>query len=258
MGPPNRIYEVEIDLVRTCNLQCKMCNFWKNSVNPERSSTEELKKAILNLHNWFQRDFKIAFAGGEPFMRKDAVELIEYSSNLGITTTVITNGTLMTEKMIDEIVESGLVGLTISIDSLDPKKHDYIRGVKGTFEKAFGTFNKIIEKKKGELPYLSIASIVSNYNHLDVIKILKWLKENKAGFLVIQCLSYNFFPHTEGWFDKKLWPSSKEEALEICDSLRTLINMKEEGYPLINDAGQINEMINYFNELDWKGLIQNG
>jgi len=255
---PNRIYEVEIDLVRICNLRCRMCNFWTNTPNPNRTTTQELKSAIKNLHEWFNREFKIAFAGGEPFMRRDFLEIVKYASSLGIITTAITNGTLLTSEVIEGIFDSGLIGLTISIDSLNPEKHDYIRGVKGTFKKAIGAFLRIHKKRaKDKPPYLSIASIVSSFNHLDVVEILKWLHRTQSGFLVIQSLSYNFFPHTKEWFDEKLWPQSEKDKLAICESLRRLIKLKKRGYPLINEPSQIQGMIDYFINLDWKRLIQN-
>jgi len=257
---PNRIQEVEIDIVRVCNLKCKMCNYWLNSPNPERCTADELKRAIKQLHEWLNRKFRITFAGGEPFIREDFLDIVRYASELGnIITTTVTNGTLITEERVKEILKSGLHGITFSIDSLNSDKHDYIRGVKGTFNKAFTALSQL-HKLRGSngLPYISIASIVSNFNHEDVIEILKWVAKKNIGSLIIQAISYNFFNSNEiKWYQNKLWPKSKRDVAKICKSLQELIEMKKQGYPLINPLPQLYEMIDYFQNLDmW--WVKNG
>jgi len=254
---PNHIYEVEFDMVRTCNLHCKMCNFWTNKPNPKRLTTKEVKDTIKNLHDWFQREFKIAFAGGEPFMRPDMIEIIKYASGLGIITSVATNGTLLTEDMVGKLVESGLNGIVISIDSLNPEVHDYMRGTSGAFKRAFRAFNMIVDKRKDEFanPFPNLASIISKLNHQDVPELLGWLKKTGKGNLIVQSISANFFTNTKDWFDEKLWPEFNEDKQAINASIDKLIEMKRTGYPLLNEVGQLEKMKTYFKNLNWRALV---
>ncbi len=234
-----------------------MCNFWVNKQNPQRLTTEEVKETIKNLNEWFGRKFKIAFAGGEPFMRDDMVEIIKYASNLGIITSVATNGTLLTKEKINGLMNTGLNGIVISIDSLNPETHDYMRGVPGTFDKAFGAFNAICDSRKDlhSNPFPNLASIISKLNHQDIPAILQWIKEKGQGMLIVQSISANFFNHTKDWFDEKLWPDTVEDKEAVCITIDKLIEMKQAGYPLINDVAQLEEMKKYFKKLDWRAMI---
>ncbi len=76
---------------------------------------------------------EIVFSGGDPLMRKDAGEIIEYASRYFITT-VYDNGSMAAQK-VDSLRSVDFVA--ISIDSLDPAKMDYIKGVKGSLEKLY-------------------------------------------------------------------------------------------------------------------------
>ncbi len=57
---------------------------------------------------------------------------------LGFIVVFGTNGMLINDRMAKTLVEIGVMGMGISIDSLDPQKHDKFRGVPGAFESALG------------------------------------------------------------------------------------------------------------------------
>src|SRR4030043_44618 len=117
-------------LTYNCNLQCKMCPFWKKSV---KDASIEREKAIL------QRIYDsgasgIAFEGGEPLLRTDLAEVLAFSRSLPLHTSIITNGTLL-ESKIDELSPYINGVIYVSLDGLN-KTHDTIRGIKGCFKKA--------------------------------------------------------------------------------------------------------------------------
>jgi 12,18-didecarboxysiroheme deacetylase len=117
-----------------CNLRCVHC--YSHSRNKEYTgelSTKEAKNLIEDI-----ADFGcpvILFSGGEPLMRPDILELIEYSKSLGIRAVLSTNGTLITEEMAVRLKELGLSYVGISLDGLK-ETHDRFRGVKGSFDMA--------------------------------------------------------------------------------------------------------------------------
>jgi len=76
----------------------------------------------------------IILTGGEPLLRKDIYEIARHASAQGIWVVMGTNGVLITDKVAQKMVECGVRGVAISIDSLDPQKHNSFRGGPNAWE----------------------------------------------------------------------------------------------------------------------------
>ena len=80
--------------------------------------TDQAKKVIFEL---VLLGFnKINFAGGEPILRKDLPELIKYAKSLGLITSLVTNGHLITQDWVEKVTGS-LDQIGISVDSSNPE-----------------------------------------------------------------------------------------------------------------------------------------
>jgi MoaA/NifB/PqqE/SkfB family radical SAM enzyme len=127
---PNRPYHAQWMLTRKCNFRCKGCNVWREQDSTELS-TEDVKKGLKILRDLGVVD--LVLSGGNPLLREDIDEIIDYASQYFITT-IYDNGSMALKKM-DALRKADLVA--ISIDSLDSKKNDYVRGVKGAWKNAY-------------------------------------------------------------------------------------------------------------------------
>lgn len=156
-------FEVYIDVTSNCNLQCKHC--YLNERNGEEAlTTTELKLIIDKLKK--AGVFLVCFLGGEPFLRKDIFEIIRYTKDRGMLVNVITNGTLLNEKMIQELKKLDLSKLSISLDGAVPETNDFIRG-EGVFKKVTQNI-KIAVKHKLEV---RILFTLLRTNFYDIFKI---------------------------------------------------------------------------------------
>lgn len=80
-----------------CNMFCDHCYRDAGCKADEELNTQEAKTLLEQIA---KAGFKIMiFSGGEPLMRPDIVELVEYATKLGLRSVFGTNGTLITEEM---------------------------------------------------------------------------------------------------------------------------------------------------------------
>ena len=153
---------VKMKIFYGCNLKCEMCNHWR-----ERRETPlpmgrfmEITKELAELGKR-----KIHISGGEPMLRAQVPDLVEQASSLGIKVTITTNGTLIDKVKAKRLIEGGLRGVNISIDSPVRKMHERVRGVDGSFKattKAVELFGRY--KHKGKLT-IRINTVVSRTNY---------------------------------------------------------------------------------------------
>ena len=71
--------------------------------------------------------------GGEPLLRRDILEIVRRAAERGLWVVVGTNGVRITENVARRLAEAGARGLSISLDALDPDRHDRFRMVRGAW-----------------------------------------------------------------------------------------------------------------------------
>ena len=121
---------MRISITDRCNMRCNYCmpggikNF---SMNDEILTYEEILEIAKAAVNCGIVNFKIT--GGEPLVRRGAVDLISRLKNIsGVQkVTLTTNGALLSN-FIHELKNAGLDGVNISLDSLEPKNFEKITG----------------------------------------------------------------------------------------------------------------------------------
>jgi mycofactocin biosynthetic radical S-adenosylmethionine protein MftC len=115
------------------------------------------------------RVFEINFGGGEPLLKEYFFSLLDYIHTKGIVTCISTNGTLLTEKIVSNLVSNTLVHIQISLDGATPEINDCIRG-RDTFYRALKGVELLAAYK---IPF-SINTVVTsiNYSQLGLLKNL--------------------------------------------------------------------------------------
>ena len=148
-----------------CNMYCEHC--YRDAgveAKDELNTTEgkalldEISKAGFNI---------IVFSGGEPLVRDDIYELVEYASKIGLRPVLGSNGTLITPQVAKRLKDVGTKGIGISLDSLNPKKHDEFRGYEGGFRAAI---NGMRNCKEVGLPF-QVHTTVMNWNIDEILDI---------------------------------------------------------------------------------------
>ncbi|MHC4194368.1 MAG: radical SAM protein [Planctomycetota bacterium] len=122
------------NITRACNLKCVHCYNDSGAGKPFNDVTTEKAKAILDDLAGFGAP-SVLFSGGEPLMRPDLFDLIQYAGQRGLRTVISTNGTLITADVAKRIRNSGVSYVGISLDGIG-QINDKFRGVSGAFERA--------------------------------------------------------------------------------------------------------------------------
>lgn len=162
-------FKATIELTNKCNARCTFCQRWKS--NDKDLTTEEWKRILLDLRN--NGVINVSLSGGEPLLRRDLFELIAYCKDIGLSTTLNTNG-LIVHKYINEIAGSGARSIYFSLDSHSGEVHDTLRGVNGIFDITVENMKKLTRDGRVKV---YINSIVTHENFRDIEKIIGLAKE---------------------------------------------------------------------------------
>jgi MoaA/NifB/PqqE/SkfB family radical SAM enzyme len=196
-----------------------MCPFWKKT-SPDPSLAQE--KAVLR-QVYTSGACGVAFEGGEPLLRKDLVDILAFSRSLPLHTSLITNGTLL-ESRIDEIASyiNGVV--YVSLDGQE-KTHDAIRGVGGSFRKSIRGIVAAKEKVN-----VTVNTTVMAENTDEIESIVELAKE--LGVKISIAMAHEYCNAN----------ASPPATSKIPKIAHRLMEMKREGYPIVNSMGYFKVM----------------
>ena len=184
---------------------------------------------------------EIVLSGGNPLLREDASQIIEYASNLFVTT-VYDNGS-MAEKNLEVLRKVDFAA--ISIDSLDEAKNDYIKAVPGAWKRAM----KAVETLRKEGVNVCVTPTISQLNLHEIVDITNYFTQK--GIPVWFCLySYDQTRDVNQLFrigkeNDEFVIKDKEAMVELCDSL---IEMKKKNSRILMTTKLLKALRTLFSE----------
>jgi radical SAM protein with 4Fe4S-binding SPASM domain len=167
-----------------CNLKCLHCYARsQDKVYQGELTTEESNTFLRDL-----ADFKvpvILFSGGEPTLRKDIIELASRAKELGIRVVLSTNGTLITDKLAEEIIKMGFGEVGISLDGIGAV-NDHFRGQEGAFEAALQGFRRLVALKQR----VSLRLTITRHNYREIPAIFDLVERERIDRICFYHLAY--------------------------------------------------------------------
>ncbi|MBR3362978.1 MAG: radical SAM protein [Bacilli bacterium] len=124
------------EVTSRCNAKCEHCGSSCGDFVPRDEITAEEIKGVLDdvAENYNPNEIMLFITGGEPLVRKDLFEIMNYAKNLGFHWGMTTNGILINEKIVKKMVETNMESVSVSIDGLK-ELHETFRRVPGSFDK---------------------------------------------------------------------------------------------------------------------------
>jgi radical SAM protein with 4Fe4S-binding SPASM domain len=139
-----------IDLTYRCNLRCIHCYLGQTSYHRQGHRYPEMNtRQILSVIDEITEAgcLFLLMTGGEPLLREDFPDIYSHARKSGLIITIFTNGTLMTDRILElfedlppRVVEISLYGATAST-------YEKITGIPGSYERCFNAIRRLLERK---------------------------------------------------------------------------------------------------------------
>ena len=156
------------ELTYACNLECVHCLSSSGQRDPGELTTTEAKAVLDELRDL--QVFYINIGGGEPMIRRDFFELVEYATTQGIGVKFSTNGAFIDADKARRLTEIDYLDIQISLDGIDAATNDAVRGP-GSFATALAAMRHLSDANFGPFK-ISVVVTRHNIDQLDEFKRL--------------------------------------------------------------------------------------
>ncbi len=164
---------ISLNITKKCNLKCRHCFSYSEEDKEKELTTEELYSLIDQMEEMGCN--YIAIGGGEPLMREDLFDILEYAHKKHVQVSIVTNCLLMDKEKVEKLNKLEVKKIKVSLDGME-ENHDKVRGE--------GVFKKTIEKIRLLRTYfegdIQIGFTVNSENIEDCKNIIKLAEELKA------------------------------------------------------------------------------
>ncbi len=231
-----------------CNLRCKHCYQGAGKMSKDELGLSERLAIVDQLAD--NDVVSIAFSGGEALLRDDFWQVAQHAADQGLYLSLATNGTLLTEDVVHRLVDVGVEYFEISLDSVDPAKHDAFRGVKGAWDRTITGIKNVVAQ---EGTYPCIANTITNDNYRELDELVT-LSKNLG---VKRTLIFNFIPVGRGTeiIDADVPPDVRERILE---QMYGYLSKREEGFEILTTAPQLSRVCMMSSQSDIMSLAHFG
>jgi heme b synthase len=216
-GPEAQAYEertgvkapriIAWEITRSCNLSCAHCRaaseFGAYEGELSLDQIKEVVDDIVTISNPI-----VILTGGEPLMRPDIWEIVDYCHEKGAMPVIGTNATMVTPEQASLMAEHGIPRISVSIDFPTAAEHDEFRGQPGCFEQSIQGIKNAQAAGVG----VQINTTVTTLNADRVEAMLELCKElDVDAFHIFMLVPTG---RGEDLLDKELPPEEYEQVLE--------------------------------------------
>lgn len=235
-----------IKVTNRCNLRCRMCSVWRHSNKEKEMSLEQfrelssiLKKLNITIVN---------LGGGEPFLREDLTEIVKiFKKDFNVR--IQTNSLLASEEKIKELAKAGLDGVSISLDTLNPQKQEFICNQKDVWYKIIKKiilFSQILSKK-GSI--LLVNTVVSKQNIHELPKLTDFVNRLGVCASFVPVLLSDKKNHDSPFRDYAPELAFDKQDHPLIEKIyEKLIEMKKDGYYISNSDSSLRESATFLKE----------
>ncbi len=170
------------EVTNFCNYKCKHCCAGASIVDTSKElKLDDFKRILKELEKYGIKE--IYFSGGEPFSRKDMIDIVSEAVKLGISCNISTNGSLIDNKIARQLKSLGINKVHISLDSHKESIFNDFRG-----GKYFIPTIKAIKLLKEHDIYVRVGTVIWSGNINDIDEMIRYLENLNVDEIVFNWL----------------------------------------------------------------------
>jgi MoaA/NifB/PqqE/SkfB family radical SAM enzyme len=224
-----------IVLSRFCDSACIYCPYHRQTFkfNTSAMSTTDARRCIDQFADFGLK--RLQLSGGEPLMHPDLPELIAYGRSRGLGVNIVTAGTRLTREVAEALLDSGLEGLVVSIDALDPAIYEHQRGCSASLLGPALEVLDWMQLQRSDL-WIGVNCVVTRHNVRHVPELARCI--DVQGFWTQVQLVHSFTPERE---NQALMP----DAAQVRETVEALLAMKQNGRRINHSEHYLYGMIHW-------------
>ncbi len=163
----------EVALTYRCNLACAFCyagcsaSGLPEGWSEERTMNDDEVCRVLDRIRHEAHCPSVSFTGGEPTTRKGLPRFVRHAKSLGMKVNLISNGQLLSERLVGELAEAGLDSAQLSLEGHDAATHDAIVARSGAFDRLWTAAGRL--KARGIRVHTNTTMNRRNLPHLEAL-----------------------------------------------------------------------------------------
>lgn len=255
--PLTRPRGISVEISTACNLRCRICHQWKDSKGKQSLTKDDLNSIIDGIALHFP-EAVLEFSGQEPTLNaKLLLDAMGYAKQRNVKTALSTNGMLIDRKFAERLLDCEPHHISVSLDSVTPATHDYLRNRKGSHKKAISAIKNLVaaknDKNNAKNTAIAITAVVCDQT-LEELPILHALGRR----LGIDSINYNAFVLDNSYFlaenvgyENEFWVKGDRMAA-LRRAMEKLVQLQREGVKptITNPLWQLRLMPSYFEKKD--------
>lgn len=167
--------EVTIELTSKCNFRCRHC--YISDFTNDGLSFDIIEKVLSDARSLGA--YSIVYTGGEVLLRKDFINIVEFTRKKGFSVNILSNGYLLDEDIIQKLSDLYVNSFGITLFSLDDNINDFITRSKNSSSKIIGA----IELLKKHNIRVEVKTPVMIYNYSTYKDVKKYCYDNDVAFV---------------------------------------------------------------------------
>lgn len=217
--------EVGFELLPYCNLRCAHCYSNAGPDQPHRGLSLNKLEALCDELVQLQV-FKIYLGGGEPFARRDILDILRLAAERSLAAVISTNGTLLNEQRVEALGRFPPTMVQVSLDGACARTHDSLRGPR-SFERAVGALRLLV--RAGLRTAIGTVACQSNFREIsDILQLALDLGVGTFHLMGLQPAGRGLARFASQRLTEGQWLSLHDFFRERAGSLSRAIDLKIE------------------------------
>ena len=227
---------LQFAITNVCNAKCDFCGFAVDRFDPRKRRSVTLQEArdVIDICVKNHVGY-LLFVGGEPLVHKDLEAMTRYAAERGIHPMVCTNGSLWTERNMQQLADAGLSSVIMSIDSHDVARHEKNRGLPQVCRKIQRANEVFARLKIQTTASVTASKLIDDYDKLPAFLSKLGFKSCTFSYpLTALGSSYLSFS------DSNLVSYKTDELIQVFEKIKQM--KARSGFPVVNPTESLTEM----------------